>query len=199
MNNSDTTLEIRTLGYLSISIDGKQVATDWPNDTIKTLFCSLLSPMDVHLSWDRICLTMWDIPDSRIVRNRLEELFIEPLNCFLIRELGVNPLISDDEGMTLDQQHIHLDALDFYRAAVEGNRLLANGNNSAATTMFRKADQLYTGIFLPRMYGTIIEKCRTDLEQLHRTVVKANRQNITDRGYSDCHKRDEYRLYQLAA
>ena len=199
MNNTDTKLEIRTLGHFSISIDGKQVAKEWPNETLKVIFCSLLSPFDAYLTWDRICLNMWGIPDSRIVRNRLEELLIGPLNNYLITELGFNPLISENEGVSLDLQRIKLDAIDFYQAAVEGNRLLANGNSSAATAMFRRADNLYPGSFLPGMYGTIIKKNRTNLEQLHQTAVRADRQNITNFGYTDWHKKDEFRLYHLAA
>ena len=115
MNTPDTTLRITTLGRFSMAINGKPVATDWPDETIKVFFCSLISPLDLYFTWDRICLTMWDIPDSRIVRHRLEELFIEPLKCFLIRELGFNPLISENGGITLDQQRIHLDAFDFFQ------------------------------------------------------------------------------------
>jgi len=44
MSIPDTTLEIQTLGRFSISAEGKPVATDWPDEMAKVLFCSLLSP-----------------------------------------------------------------------------------------------------------------------------------------------------------
>jgi hypothetical protein len=42
VDNSDTMLEIQTLGRFSISVDGKPVAAVWPDETQKELFCSLL-------------------------------------------------------------------------------------------------------------------------------------------------------------
>ena len=44
MNISDTMLDIRTLGSFRISAKGKPVAVDWPDETQKVLFCTLLSP-----------------------------------------------------------------------------------------------------------------------------------------------------------
>jgi hypothetical protein len=199
MNNSDTTLEIRTLGRFSISIDGKQVAAEWPAETIKVLFCSLLSPLDLYSTWDRICRSMWDVPETKTNRHQLEELFIRPLNSFLIKELGFSPLITGHEGIRINRKRMHLDVLDFYRAVVEGNSLLSNGNHGAAAAKFRRADSLYVGNYLPGMPGKTIENTRNGIELLYRTAVKDVIPNILNAGFSGWNSRAESGMYLMAA
>ena len=167
----DTILEILTLGRFSISVDGKPVATDWPDETIKVFFCSLLSPLDLSFTWDRICRSMWGEPATRTSRRRLEEIFIRPLNSFLLKELGFNPLIAGPEGIRIKQQGIYVDALEFYSTVVEGLRLLSLGNHAAALEKFSRANSLYAGCYLPGMPGKIIANTRNDLESMYRTAV----------------------------
>jgi len=173
MSIPDITLEIQTLGRFRISVEGKPVATDWPDETAKVLFCSLLSPLDLYFNWDRICRSMWDVPATRASRLRLEKILIRSLNGFLIKELGLNPLIVGDEGIRIDQQSIHVDAREFRSAVVEGLRLLALGNRAAALEKFNMADSLYTGSYLPGIQGKIIANTRNELDSLHRAAVMA--------------------------
>ena len=171
MNITDRTLEIQTLGHFSISVDGKAVATDWPDEAVKVLFCSLLSPLDLYFTWDRICRSMLGVPETRNGRRQLEENFIRPLKSFLIKALGFNPLIAGREDIRINQQQIHLDAREFHSTAVEGLRLLALGNHVAALEKLSRANSLYAGSYLPGINGKIISNTRNDLESLHRTVV----------------------------
>jgi len=164
-----TTPKILTLGHFSISVDEKPVATDWPDEMVKLLFCSLLSPLDLSFTWDRICRSMWGIPATRNSRGRLEEIFYGPLDSFLIRELGFNPLIAGAEGIKMDHQHVQVDATEFHDTVVEGLRLLSLSNHAAALEKFSRANLLYTGSFLPGIPGKIIENTRHDLESLYRT------------------------------
>lgn len=167
----DTTLEILTLGRFGISVDGKPVATEWPDEKVKGLFCSLLSPLDLYFTWDRICRSMLGVPATRSSKCELEEIFIRPLNSFLIKELGFNPLIAGHENIRIDQQRIHLDALEFYSTVVEGLSLLSLGNNAAALENLTRANSLYAGCYLPGIPGKIIKNTRNDLESLYRTAV----------------------------
>jgi hypothetical protein len=169
MMTADTTLEILTLGRFSILIDGKLVEADWPDETIKLFFCSLLSPLDLYVTWDRICRSLWNVPVTRVSRNRLEQSCIRPLKVFLIKELGFNPLITGQDGIRIDQQRIHLDALEFHGAVLEGLRLLSLDNHRAALVKFNRANTLYGGDYLPELPGKIIANTRTDLESLYRT------------------------------
>ena len=164
-------LEIQTLGRFSISNDGKLVATDWPDETVKVLFCSLLSPLDLFFTWDRICRSLWREPATRTSRRRLEVLIIRPLNSYLTNELGFNPLITGNEGIRIDKQSIHVDALEFHKTAVEGLRLLSLGNHAAALEKLNKANKLYVGSYLPGIPGKIIENTRNDLESFYRIAV----------------------------
>ena len=168
MKIPDTTLEIHTLGRFSISLDGKPVATNWPDETVKVFFCSLLSPLDLAFTWDRICRTMWGVPV-----NRLEDIFIRPLNSFLIKEVGFSPLIAGQKGISIDQHGIHVDAIEFYRTVVEGLSLMPLGNHAAALKKFSKADSLYAGSYLPGIPGKINTDTRNTLKSLHRTALKA--------------------------
>jgi hypothetical protein len=172
MNKHDDTLEILTLGRFSISIDGKTVATDWPNETIKVFFCSLLSPLDLYFTWDRICRSMLGVPVTQTNWRRLEEILIRPLKCFLIKELGFNPLITGHEGIRIDQKRIYVDALEFRSTVIEGLTLLSLGNPAAALDKFSRADSLYVGSYLSGIPGKIIENTRNELESIYHTAVK---------------------------
>lgn len=171
MNRDVTTLEIMTLGRFSISSEGKPVAEEWPDEPMKELFCSLLSPLDLYFSWDRICRSLWGIPATRSSRRLLEESLIRPLNRFLIKELGFNPLIIGYEGIQIDHKRIHIDADEFHGAVIEGIKLLALDDRAAALEKLNRADSLYAGNYLPGMQGKIIINARNDLKALYRTAV----------------------------
>jgi hypothetical protein len=172
MDKPDTTLEIQTLGRFRICIEGKPVATAWPDETLKVFFCSLLSPLDLYFAWDRICRSMWDVPETGPGRRRLDEKTIQPLGMFLVKELGFNPLVVGSEGIRLNQQRIHVDARTFYDTVHEGLHLSSLADHSAALKKFTKANALYTGSFLPGIVGKIIENARHDLDAMHHTAVK---------------------------
>jgi hypothetical protein len=199
MNISDTTLEIRTLGRFSISAAGKPVAADWPNETVKVLFCSLLSPLDLSFTWDRVCRSMWGVPATRTSMRRLEEIYIRPLISFLIKELGFNPLITGYEGIRIDLQRIQVDALEFHSTAVEGLRLLSIGNHAAALNKLSRADLLYVGSYLPGLPGKIITDTRNDLDSLYRTAVMDAMPLIRNSNCSRRNRRAEPVMYLMAA
>jgi hypothetical protein len=171
MDRHDTTIDIQTLGRFSISVDGKPVATVWPDDTVKVLFCSLLSPLDLYFTWDRICRSMLGVPETLSSRSQLEENYIRPLNSFLNKELGFNPLIAGREHIRINQQRIHVDAFEFHSTAIEGLRLVSLGNHAEALKILSKADSLHTGIYLPEIQGKIISSTRKDLESLYQIAV----------------------------
>lgn len=171
MHLPDTGLEILTFGRFSISVDGNPVATSWPNEAIKVFFCSLLSPLDLYFTYDRVCRSMLGVPATQTSRHQLVEEMIRPLNRFLIKELGFNPLIAGPENIRIDLQRIYLDALVFNRTALEGLRLMALGNHAAAIEKLKLADSIHTGIYLPEMPGKIVSSTRNELESLYLTTV----------------------------
>jgi two-component SAPR family response regulator len=199
MNKPDSTLEIQTLGRFSILVNGKPVATDWPDETVKVLFCSLLSPLDLYVTWDRICRSMWGVPATRASRRRLEEIFSRHLNSFLIKELDFNPLITSQDGIRIDQQRIHVDAYEFHSTAVEGLRLLSRGNRAAASEQFSRAKSLYGGIYLPGINGKIIENTRNDLESLYLNAILEAMPLTRNSWYSGYNRRAEPGLHVKAA
>jgi hypothetical protein len=171
MNSPATVLEIQTLGSFSMSVAGKAVASDWPDETLKLLFCSFLSPLDLSFTWDRICRSMWGVQVTPTNRLQLEEILILPLNKFLIMALGFNPITANAEGITLNRQRIHVDAHEFYSTALEGLRLIFLNNHDAAMKKLNRAKLLYTGSYLPGMSGKIIENTRHDLDFYRAAVV----------------------------
>ncbi len=164
-------LEIQTLGRFSMSVSGKVVVSEWPDETFKLLFCSLLSPLDHSFTWDRICRSMWGVPVTPTNRRQLEKFLIQPLTKFLVKELGFNPLITDAEGIIVDQKRIHVDAQEFYSTALEGLRLMFLDKHDAAMVKLNWAKLLYTGSYLPGMPGKIIENTRHDLDLYRAAVV----------------------------
>ena len=171
MNTPDIILEVQTLGRFSVSVNGEAVAAEWPDEELKVFFCSLLSPLDLYFNWDRICRSMLGVPATRSSRRQLEQILIRPLNVFLIKELGFNPLLCGPEGIRIDPQHIHVDAHEFYCNVLEGLRLLSIASNTEAVEKFSRANSLYAGSYLPGMPGKIIESTRHDLEVLYRSTV----------------------------
>jgi hypothetical protein len=167
MGKPDTTLEIQTLGRFSVSVAGKAVATEWPDETMKVLFCSLLSPLDLYFTWDRICRSMLGVPATPASRRLMEETFIRPLKSHLTREFGFNPLIANQDGIRIEQQRIQLDATEFHGGVVEGVRLLSLGNRAAAHEKFNRAVSLYSGSYLPGIQGKIITSTRNELVSLY--------------------------------
>jgi hypothetical protein len=172
MNKPVYALAIQSLGRFSISVDGKTVATNWPGESLKVFFCSLLSPLDLYFTWDRICRSLLGVPETRSSRRQLEELFIRPLHHFLIKEVGFNPLIIGPEGIRIDPQGIHLDVFEFYRAVVDGLNLVSLDDLGGARKKFSRANLLYAGGYLPGMPGKIIEHTRMELESLYKAAVR---------------------------
>ncbi|OGU13638.1 MAG: hypothetical protein A2076_08820 [Geobacteraceae bacterium GWC2_53_11] len=171
MNIPDTMLVIETLGLFRLSVAGKTVVTEWPDESLKLLFCSLLSPLDLYFTWDRICRSTWDVPATNTTRHRLDEHLIRPLNALLIREFGFTPLVSGPEGVRVNHDRIHVDAMDFYRTVLDGLRLMSIDDHPAALEALHRAGRLYTGNYLPGFTGKIITNTRTELESLYRTAV----------------------------
>ena len=154
-----------------MTIAGKPVATVWPSEMLHVFFCSLISPLDLYFTWDRICRSMLGVQETRSSRRQLEETLIRPLNSFLMKELGFTPLIAGLESIKIDQQRIYVDALEFHSAVLEGLNLLSLGNTPAAHAKLNRANVLYTGDYLPGMTGKIIQNTRTELEALHQIAV----------------------------
>lgn len=172
MNKPVYALDIQTLGCFSLSADGQTVTADWPDERIKVLFCSLLSPLDLYFTWDRICRSLLDGPETRSSRRQLEEVYIRPLNHFLIKVLGFNPLVLRPEGIKIDSQGIHVDVFEFHHAVIEGLNLISLGNLDDAREKFTRANSLYVGSYLPGIQGKIIEHTRIELAALYQTAVK---------------------------
>jgi len=170
--------EIKTLGCFSIALDNIPVATYWPDEMEKSLFCSLLSPLDLYFTWDRLSRAILGEPETQDSRRHLEENIIRPLKSFLINELGFNPLITGDENIRIDQQRVNVDAFEFYTSAVEGLKLLSYGNHIAALQKLRRARSLYTGCYLPGIEGKIIGNTRDYLESLYQKVLTESAKQV---------------------
>jgi hypothetical protein len=177
MNIPETTMEILTLGRFSISIKGNLVATEWPDETVKVFFCSLISPLDLYFTWDRICRSLLGVPETRASRRQLEELLIRPLNSFLIRELGFTPLVVTLDSIKINPKRVHVDAREFHITVIEGLRLLSLGSHTAALDKLDRAKSLYAGNYLPGIQGKIITNTRSELESLYRTATMESLQN----------------------
>jgi two-component SAPR family response regulator len=174
----DAKFEIKTLGCFSITLNAIPVATYWPDEMGKTLFCSLLSPLDLYFTWDRISRSILGEPETQVSRRHLEENIIRPLKSYLISVLGFNPLITGDENIRIDQQRMNIDALEFYNSAVEGLKMLSFGNHIAALQKLRRARAIYAGSYLPEMDGKIIANTRNYLESLYQKIVAESTRQV---------------------
>lgn len=164
-------LSVRTLGDFTITRDRKTVNVTWPDNAIKILFCSLLSPLDVSISRDRLCKALWNIPASAAGIGRLTSA-LGQLHDVMVRTFGFNPIVFQDDGITLDYGKIYVDARDFHDTAISGFRNFAGGETAAASRLFQAASMLYRGEFLPGMTGRIISATRSDLEDQYQMLSK---------------------------
>jgi hypothetical protein len=122
---------------------------------------------------------MWGIPVTRTCRRRLEEIAIRPLNSFLLKEFGFNPLISGSEGIKIDNHGIYIDAHEFYSTVLDGLRLSSEADNAGALEKFSRANSLYSGNYLPGIPGKIIENTRHDLESLSKISIAEGAPHVT--------------------
>jgi hypothetical protein len=113
---------------------------------------------------------MWAEPVTQC-RQQLEEILIQPVSSFLMKELGFNPVIIGDEGIKIDQRSVHIDSFEFHSAALEGLRLLSLNSHAAAFEKFSRAKSFYLGSYLPGMTGKIISNTRNELESLYLTAI----------------------------
>lgn len=177
MNLFENTLNIQTLGRFSTSISGKVVIAEWPDEKLKELFCSILSPLDLYITWDRLSRSIWEVQATETCREQLEDIFLKPLNSFLIKEIGFTPLIADAEGIKIDHKLIQLDAFDFNGAVLEGLKQLSLGKEQAAFQQFIMAKSLYSGSYLPGMLGKIIANTRKELESIYQITINKEKNN----------------------
>ncbi len=124
---------------------------------------------------------MLGVAETQISKHKLEKMFIQPLNSFLISELGFTPLIVEPKGIKIDRQRIRVDAYEFHSAVVEGMKDLAFGDCDAAREKFDTARALYVGTYLFGVQGKIIENTRNELESLYRTAVLESMRYIPGR------------------
>jgi two-component SAPR family response regulator len=195
VNITGTKLKIHTLGCLGFSIEGKPVAVHWPDEALKVLFCSLLSPLNLSITWDRICRALWGVSETPSSRQQLEDTLILQLDCYLNEELGFNPVTSGDAGIKIDYQHIYVDAFEFHQSALEGLRLLSFSNYAAAQENFCRARTLYGGRYLSEISGKIIANTRTGLESLYRTTVLEANKLTPDNAISGSRRMSELGQY----
>jgi two-component SAPR family response regulator len=189
------TMYIKTLGSFCMYADGVPVTTEWPDDTLKVMFCSLLSPLDSSVTWDRICDSLWGKPATSENRLQLEESIVQPLTGFLVRELGFNPFVAEDDGIRIDRQHIQLDAHEFHGAAVAGLQLWSRDNNCAAYEKFNRAKTLYSGCYLPGMSSKIIKNTRNDLESLYLSAILDAMPHTRNSAFTGRHRLAEFKRY----
>lgn len=188
MNKPVYALDIQTLGRFSLSVEGQTVATPWPDEQIKIFFCSLLSPLDLYFTWDRVCRSFLNVAETRSNRRQLEKVLIRPLNTFLLKVLGFNPLVVRPEGLRIDPQGIHIDVFEFHHAVIAGLNLISLGNLEKAREKFTRANSLYVGNYLPGVPGKIIDHTRVELEALYQSTVKGGiwqtRSALPDRSFT---------------
>ena len=166
------TLEIRTMGDFSLMVGERAITAEWPDETTKMLFCTLLSPLDEAISMERLCRSLWEVPATQASMSRIAAK-VEWLSDFFAKEASINPFIINQDHVGIDSRYVRIDAHEFYLHAVKGLRLMSIGNRRGALINLHKADQLYCGWFLPLMDNRVITTTRENLGEIHRMVANA--------------------------
>lgn len=170
MQSAERTLRVVTLGRFSIAVGDSEVKIAWPDETARVLFCSLLSPLDESLSWERSCRSLWGLPATHHSKIRATALLNRLQTSFAV-QLGCDPFIVTHEGAALNKGIINIDAHHFHSNVVTGLRLLALGNRSAASQLLEQALAIYDAPFLPGVPGRIVAATRDELDNLYRMVA----------------------------
>jgi len=170
MKQNNHVFHVHSLGRFSLSIGGEPVSSPWPNELTKELFCSLLSPLDECITFDRLSRSLFGKPLTESTRVRLDEV-IEGLIRFTDAELGINPYRCSKDAIGLNRSDVYVDAHLFQELALEGLRKVSIGDSASAMRNIHVALSLYTGDFLPGMNRKIIADTREDLASLKRMLV----------------------------
>lgn len=161
-------LHVRSLGGLALSQRGVAVTAPWPDKITKELFCSLLSPLDICITFDRLSRSLLGAPLTARTSERLE-MAIDSLIRFTSEEMGVSdPLLVTPDAVGFKGDSICIDAHQFFETALKGLSNLSKGEKGAALQHVCKAMDLYEGDFLPGMNSRIIVDTREELAGLHK-------------------------------
>ena len=160
-------LHVRTLGGLALSKRGVAVTAPWPDTITKELFFSLLSPLDVGITFDRLSRSLLGAALTARTRERLE-MALDSLIRFSREEMGVcAPLVVTPDAVGFKEDFICIDAHQFFEAALNGLSNLSKGEKTSAFHYVCNAMNLYEGEFLPGMNSRIITNTREELAGLH--------------------------------
>jgi hypothetical protein len=158
-------LRITTLGSFGISAGTTPIVPNWPEGSARQLFCTLLSPLDESVPWERLSRSLTGKPGSpesiELLRDDVEKV-IELFQT----TTGYTPIKVNTDGVGIDVRVVTLDSHHFRECALSGLALMAQGDLLGMHQAFRQARSWYGGHFLPGFHGRIINDTRTELAEL---------------------------------
>lgn len=162
---------ITTMGNFSISIDDRPVPLRMSPLSLE-LFCSLLSPFDDVQGWDRLEAVI-----SRHGMGGRQELVREifEISACFIRVAGIDPLLMNDEGVSIDHRQVRVDAQEVVESVTAALDCMKRGDTECGISHAARALTLARAPFLTGMRGKIIDRTREELEDLL-SLIRSNRQ-----------------------
>lgn len=168
---SEHALHVHSLGSFSVSIAGEKLSSPWPDELTRGLFCSLLSPLDECITFDRLSRSLLGAAVEGSAKTSLEEV-IENLVVFFKTEMGADPFRYTEDAIGFNRNAVRVDAHHFQKLALEGLREMSIGNTHAARLNISSALALYEGDFLPGMRQKIIDDTRGELDSLKQMITR---------------------------
>ncbi|WP_088533973.1 BTAD domain-containing putative transcriptional regulator [Geobacter sp. DSM 9736] len=164
-------VSVRVFGGLGISYNETPVVIAWGSQKARLLFCSLLVSYDQWIHRDRLIEVLWPgcdvaagVNNFKTTLSRLRKSFSGPH--------AINPVMTQGEALRINTTLISLDASEFRAAATAGIKTYARGDLKGAKLLLEKAQDLYTGDFLPEEpFNPYLTAARDDFGRLHTSVI----------------------------
>jgi len=155
-------MTITTMGRFSIAVDGRPLPLHL-SPVRQELFCSLLSPFDEYQRWERL-EQLLDGPATGRRCRLAQELFV--ISAYFIRCAGIDPLLSGDDGVSLDHRQVKVDTVRVVQAIHRSLNCFMSGGKEEGLLIATETLPHLRGEYLPGIHGRIIDRTREELMDL---------------------------------
>jgi SARP family transcriptional regulator, regulator of embCAB operon len=164
-------MEIRTFGGLTVYNNGTPVNISWESQKARLLFCYLLITYDQWVHRDKLTEILWPGCDMVAGAKNFKTTLSRLRKSFYGAEC-INPVLTQGEAIRINYDVITADCSAFKKEALTGLRLTTRGDLSAARQSLERAQDHYTGDFLPEEpFDTFITTARNEFRELNGSIL----------------------------
>lgn len=162
---------INAFGGLSVFFHGLPVTIVWGSQKARLLFCCLLVTYDQWIHRDKLIEILWPGCETAAGVNNFKTTLSRLRKSFSGAH-AINPVITQGEAVRINSAQVTLDASDFRANATAGIKMYARGDLKTARQLLEKAQDFYTGAFLPEEpFNGYLTGARMEYADLNSSVI----------------------------